>query len=134
MPSKLGEDPFENGTEQDREKCLDLFFKPCDELVSSSPEIYELKQFTSKLSKSESFDWIRAYVDYLWKNVPDLGALLIINNKGELLEHKTSCEFRKEFGLVWNLRQLGLPKIQNKMLVNNPRIIFKQTFSGPRGS
>ena len=98
-------------------------------MVSSSPEIYELKQFTSKLSKSESFDWIRGYVEYLWKNVPDLGALLIINNKGELVEHKTSNEFRKEFGLVWNLRQLGLPKIQNKkLLVKNPRIVFNETF------
>ena len=58
---------------------------------------------------------------------------MIINNEGQLIEHKTSEEFRKEFGLVWNLRQLGLSKIQNKkMLVKNPRIVFKETFREPR--
>jgi len=37
------------------------------------------------------------------------------------------------FGLVWNLRQLGLRNIQNKkLLVKNPRIVFKETFRETR--
>lgn len=50
---------------------------------------------------SKKLDWKESYVNYLWKNIPDLGALLIINNSGKILEKKTSSEFRKENNLIW---------------------------------
>ena len=124
-PRKLKEDPFENNLKQGDDS-LDLFFKPSNKLVSKSPEISQLKQFASKIEHLEKDDWIQGYVDYLWKNIPELGALLIINNKGELLEHKTSNEFRKKFGIVWNLKKWSFPKIQNQKIFKNSEIGFKK--------
>ena len=50
---------------------------------------------------SKEVDWKEAYANYLWKNIPDLGALLLIDNSGRIIEKKTSMDFIKEYNLPW---------------------------------
>ncbi len=133
-PRKLKEDPFENNLKQEADNSLDLFFKPSVKLVSASPEISQLKQFASKIEHLEKDDWIKGYVDYLWNNIPELGALLIINNEGELLEHKTSNEFRKKFGIVWTLKKWSFPRIQNQKLIKNSQVGLMENLGNPGDS
>ena len=35
-------------------------------------------------------------VNYLWKNIPNLGAIMLINNDGDIIHQKTSPKFEKE--------------------------------------
>jgi len=35
-------------------------------------------------------------VNYLWKNIPNLGAIMLINNDGDIIHQKTSAQFEKE--------------------------------------
>lgn len=50
---------------------------------------------------SKTFDWKEGYANYLWKNIPELGALLIIDNLGEIIEKRVSNEFSKGYSLSW---------------------------------
>ena len=46
-------------------------------------------------------DWHESYANYLWKSIPDLGALLIIDNFGKIKEQRTSSEFDKVYASSW---------------------------------
>ena len=35
-------------------------------------------------------------VNYLWKNIPNLESIMIINNDGDIIHQKTSAQFEKE--------------------------------------
>ncbi len=35
-------------------------------------------------------------VNYLWKNIPNLESIMIINNDGDILHQKTSAQFEKK--------------------------------------
>ncbi len=50
---------------------------------------------------SKEVEWKESYANYLWENIPDLGALLIIDNSGRIIEKRTSSEFIKEYNLPW---------------------------------
>ena len=49
----------------------------------------------------EKENWKKEYAKYLWKSIPDLGALMMIDNEGNLIEHKNSVQFEKDYGLPW---------------------------------
>ncbi len=50
---------------------------------------------------SVTHDWKVAYLNYLEENISTLGALMIIDNNGEILAHKISPKFEKEYDLSW---------------------------------
>ncbi len=50
---------------------------------------------------SATHDWKVAYLNYLEENISTLGALMIIDNNGEILAHKISPKFEKEYDLSW---------------------------------
>ena len=35
-------------------------------------------------------------INYLWKNIPNLGSIMLINNEGDIIHQKTSAQFEKE--------------------------------------
>lgn len=53
--------------------------------------------------------WQGSYANYLWKNIPDLGALLIIDKQGKIIERRNSELFNKEYNIRW------LEKISKKI-------------------
>jgi hypothetical protein len=73
---------------------------------------------------SKTFDWKESYANYLWKNIPDLGALLIIDNSGEIIEKRTSNEFSKYYRLPW------LKKIAKKVSLRFKFMDFHKELEG----
>jgi len=45
--------------------------------------------------------WQLEFIDYLWQNISDISAILILNDKGKILENKTTSQFGKKYNEFW---------------------------------
>lgn len=45
--------------------------------------------------------WQSEFVDYLWENISEISAILIINDKGKILEDKIASQFKKKYNNSW---------------------------------
>ncbi len=68
-------------------------------------------------------DW-KVFADYLWKTIPNLEALLIINNQGNLLENRVSKQYITKHNLP------SLQKIAKKVSIRFKIVSFDEELGG----
>ncbi len=68
--------------------------------------------------------WTKKLTEYFWKNAQPLDALLIIDNGGNILDHKVSLEIKKTRNADW------LKKIANKVSIRFKIVDYTKELGG----
>jgi len=45
--------------------------------------------------------WQSEFIDYLWKNIQGMNAVLILDDEGKILDKKITLQFEKEYNNIW---------------------------------
>lgn len=69
-------------------------------------------------------DWTKKLTEYFWKNAQPLEALLIIDNAGNILDHKVSLNIKKNYNAEW------LKKIANKVSIRFKIVDYTKELGG----